>query len=256
MGVLDGKVAIITGAAGGLGSAAARLLAAEGARVLAADLRAEPLEALVEAVRAAGGEASAHVADVTSGEAVRAMVRAAQERYGGLHILFNNAGIEGRLGRLAELDDDDFDQVMAVNARGVWLGLRHGIPAISASGGGSIINCASAAGLKGLPRGAPYTASKHAVIGLTRAAALEYAREGVRVNAICPGYTATDMVARTEQSLSPSDPERARDRLLRPIPLRRYGTADEIAQLVLFLASDNSSFITGAAYSIDGGTTA
>jgi NAD(P)-dependent dehydrogenase (short-subunit alcohol dehydrogenase family) len=256
MGILDGKVAIVTGAAGGLGSAATRLLAAEGARVLVADVRAEPLGALVDEVRAAGGEASVHLSDVTDGAAVAAMVRAAQERYGGLHILFNNAGIEGRLGRLAELDDDDFDQVMAVNARGVWLGLRHGIPAIVASGGGSVVNAASAAGLKGLPRGAPYTASKHAVIGLTRAAAIEYARDGVRVNAICPGYTDTEMVTRTELSIAPGSPERARERLLRPIPMRRYGTADEVAQLVLFLASDRSSFITGAAYSIDGGTTA
>jgi NAD(P)-dependent dehydrogenase (short-subunit alcohol dehydrogenase family) len=256
MGILDGKVAAITGAAGGLGSAAARLLAREGARLLLVDLHAAALEALVQEIRAAGGQASALAADVTDSGAVRGYVQAALEHYGALHILFNNAGVEGRMGRITELEDGDFDQVIAVNLRGVWLGLRHALPAIIASGGGSIINSASAAGLRGLPNAAPYSASKHAVIGLTRTAALEYARDGVRVNAICPGYIDTGMVARTEQALAPDDPQASRRRLTRVIPLGRYGTPEEVAALVLFLASDASSFISGAAYSVDGATTA
>ena len=250
MGRLSGKVAIISGGAGGIGSATATLFAKEGAQVLLVDLKEAALQQVVEAI---GSDSVSYVtADVTDPEQVQHYVQTALERYGGVDIFFNNAGIVGELERTTEYSIEMFDRVMAINVRGVWLGLKYVMPAMQKRGGGSIVMTSSVAGLSGAPRMSAYVASKHAVVGLMKTAALEGAKMGIRINTINPGPIDTQMVQIIEDL---SSPERnvAQQRILQSIPFQRYGTPEEVAQLVLFLASPQSQFCTGGTYTVDGG---
>jgi NAD(P)-dependent dehydrogenase (short-subunit alcohol dehydrogenase family) len=251
-GRLQDKVALITGAGSGIGRETTLLFAAEGARVLAVDLDAAAAEETVEKVRAAGGEATAHRADVSIADDSAAMVAAAEEAYGRLDVMFNNAGI-------MHSDDDDavstdlevWDLTMDVNAKGVFLGCKYGIPALRRAGGGSIINTASFVALLGAatPQVA-YTASKGAVLAMTRELAVVHARENIRVNALCPGPL------RTELLMKFLDTDEKKQRRLVHIPMGRFGEAAEMAKAALWLASDESSYVTGAEFVVDGGITA
>jgi NAD(P)-dependent dehydrogenase (short-subunit alcohol dehydrogenase family) len=251
-----GKVAVITGAGNGIGRQAALGFAARGAKVLAVDRDAAGAEATAATARQQGGDARAHAADVTEPADVERYVKAALEAYGRIDCFFNNAGIICRVAPIAEYDVADFDEVMAINVRGVFLGLRHVLPVMVRQGSGAVVNTASVAGLVGTPGMAPYVASKHAVIGLTKAAAGEVARQGVRVNAVCPGPIDTEMMRRVESQINPSEPGAVARRYQAGLPSGRYGTAEEVANVVLFLCSDLASNISGAQYVIDGGRTA
>ena len=257
---LEGKVAVITGATGGIGSAAARLFAEEGARVALVDLD----EAALREVALSIGEdkASYTAADVTQPDQTQNYINAAVERWGGIDVLLANAGIEGTLSLITDYPIDVFDRVMAVNVRGVWLGLKYAIPAMRERGGGSIVITSSTAGIGGTPEMCAYGASKHAVIGLMRTAALEFAPDGIRVNTVNPAPIETRMMRSIEEmrvaDLDDSNvtvdvvKQAAADR----IPLQRYGEPEEVARLMLFLASDDSSFSTGGVYMVDGGRSA
>jgi NAD(P)-dependent dehydrogenase (short-subunit alcohol dehydrogenase family) len=250
MGRLDGKVALITGAASGLGRVAAELFAREGCCVVIAD-RIDGGEA-VHAISATGAQAVAVPCDVTDDGSVRAAVAAAMESYGALHILYNNAGISPAADDgPVETDDDTWTTVLDVNVTGVARCCRHGIPALLASGGGSIVNVASFVAHMGAatPQIA-YTASKGAVLAMTREIAVIYARQGIRCNALCPGPVLTPLLAKF------LDDDAKRQRRLVHIPMGRFGQAKEIARAALFLASDESSFVTGTEFLVDGGITA
>jgi NAD(P)-dependent dehydrogenase (short-subunit alcohol dehydrogenase family) len=240
---LDGKVAFVTGAGSGIGRAIATALHAEGAAVVIADVSGNE-KALADEL---GARTVAVTADVTVGSDVAAAVDAAREAFGGLHVMVNNAGIDGAMAPIVDCSEENFDRVVAVNLKGVFLGMKHAIPLLLASGGGSVINIASAAGLVGFPMMPAYCASKGGVVQLTRAGALEYAAAGVRVNAICPGVIDTPLIA----GIDPAMTEAA----MAMTPLGRLGRPSEIAALAVFLASDESSYMTGAALSIDGGFT-
>ncbi len=251
-GRLAGKVALVTGAARGIGLEACLALMAEGARVVAVDLDARAGAEAAERLRAAGGDARFVAADVSRAEDCRRMVAAAEEAYGALHVLFNNAGISHIDDGDAESTDEAvWDLTMNVNLKGIFLGCKHGIPALRRAGGGSVINTASFVALLGAatPQLA-YTASKGGVLSLSRELAVIHAREGIRVNALCPGPL------RTELLMKYLDTETKRQRRLVHIPMGRFGEASEIAQAVVFLASDESSFVTGATFLVDGGITA
>ena len=248
---LEGKVAVITGAASGIGRATALLFAAEGARVVVADWDEANGERAVQEIRERGGEATFVRADVANPEDVQRMVAVALERYGRLDILFNNAGVEGEQAPTADCSLENWDRVININLRGVFLGMKYAIPAMLANGGGVIINNASVAGLVGVQGVPAYCAAKGGVVQLTRAAALEYARQNIRVNAICPGVILTPMVER----FIAGDEERRRQ-FMALEPVGRFGRPEEVARLALFLASDDSSFCTGAPFIIDGGFSA
>jgi NAD(P)-dependent dehydrogenase (short-subunit alcohol dehydrogenase family) len=247
---LAGKVAIITGAASGMGRAAAELFAAEGARVVVSDV-VDGAET-VDAITAAGGEASFVRADVSRAADCDAMTQAALDRYGGLHVLYNNAGIfPDDDGGVLDTPETTWHRVMEINLKGVWLGCRSAIPALLASGGGSIINVASFVALMGAATAqVAYTTSKGGVLSMTRELAVEYARQGIRANALCPGPIETPLLAELL-----SDPDRRARRMVH-IPMGRLGQAEELARAALFLASDDSSFMTGASLVVDGGITA
>ena len=248
------KVAVITGGAGGIGRAAGELFVREGADVLLVDVSED---ALSEALRSIGSNrVSSFVADVTSKADNLAMIAAAEKRYGGVDILLANAGIEGDVRRIVDYDEARFDQVMSVNVKGVFLGLQAAVPALDKRGGGSIVITSSVAGVKGSGGIAPYCASKHAVIGLMRSAAQEYAAQNIRVNTVNPSPVETRMMRSLEAGMAPDDSERAKARVAASIPLRRYGEPEEIAKVMLFLASDASSWVTGAVQMVDGGMTA
>jgi NAD(P)-dependent dehydrogenase (short-subunit alcohol dehydrogenase family) len=250
------KVVVITGAANGIGRQTALAFAAAGANVLAIDRDAAGVEATAAAIRQQGGVACFETADVTQGTDVQRYVEAALKAYGRIDCFFNNAGIICKVAPIASYEMAAFDEVMAVNVRGVFLGLRYVLPVMIAQGSGAVVNTASVAGLVGTPGMAPYVASKHAVIGLTKAAAGEVARNGVRVNAVCPGPIDTDMMHRIEAQVDPADPAAVGRRYQAGLPIGRYGTAEEVAGVVLFLCSDFASNVSGAQYVIDGGRTA
>jgi NAD(P)-dependent dehydrogenase (short-subunit alcohol dehydrogenase family) len=252
VGRLDDKVALITGAASGIGRVAAELFAAEGARVVVADVVESDGKAAVGAIRDAGGQAAFVQADVSDATSAEAMVRFAVDTFGGLHILYNNAGIlpPDDAGTL-DTPEATWERVMAVNLKGVWLGCKYGIPAMIDSGGGSIVNVSSVVALMGSAVAqVAYTASKGGVLAMTREMAVEHARRGIRANVLCPGPIETPLM--TELM---ADPQWAARRLVH-IPMGRPGQATEIARAALFLASDDSSFMTGATLVVDGGIAA
>lgn len=251
---LNGKVAVITGGAGGIGRAAGALFAAEGAAVLLVDLDEA---ALKEAVREIGSNrVSWFVGDVTKAADNEAMFACATERYGGVDVFLANAGVEGDVRPITEYDEARFDQVIAVNVKGVFLGLKSAFPALQKRGGGSIVITSSVAGVKGAAGVAPYVTSKHAVIGMMRSAALEGAAHGIRVNTVNPSPVETRMMRSLEAGFGGEAQAAATyERLKAAIPLQRYGEPAEIAKVMLFLASDDASWVTGSVYMADGGNT-
>ncbi len=255
MGRLEDKVAVVTGGAAGIGLETARLFLAEGAKVALVDLREADLD---DAAADLGGgpDVLTVAADVSEEAGTRRYVDAATEAFGRIDVFFSNAGIEGRVAPLTRQSIEDFDRVIAVNVRGAFLGLKHVLPAMMERRGGSVINMSSIAGLKGSPNVAPYITSKHAVVGLTRAAAVEAAPFGVRVNSVHPSPIDTRMMRSLEEGFDPGHGDAVKHGLESQIPLGRYGESSDVARLVLFLASDESRFVTGAQYAVDGGMAA
>jgi NAD(P)-dependent dehydrogenase (short-subunit alcohol dehydrogenase family) len=251
-----GRVALITGAGNGIGRAAALGFAKGGAKVVVVDRDPAGGEATAGIIRQQGSEACFAAADVTKSAEVQNYVKSALDAYGAIDCFFNNAGVEGKWAHTAEYDEDMFDTVIGVNVKGVFLGLRHVLPVMLRQKRGAVVNTASVAGLVATPGMPAYVASKHAVIGLTKTAAGEVARHGVRVNAVCPGPVDTRMIHSLEAQISPADPASVSRRYRSAIPLGRYVTTDEIANTVLFLCSDFAAAITGAQYVVDGGRTA
>jgi NAD(P)-dependent dehydrogenase (short-subunit alcohol dehydrogenase family) len=247
--MLQNKVALVTGAASGIGRATAVAFAEAGARaVVVADINIEGLEETAAMVRAGGAEALAIRTDVSRAEDVERLVADAVAAFGRLDCAFNNAGIEGETSPTAVIAEADWDRTLAINLTGVWLCMKAELPHLVAADGGAIVNCASVAGLVGFQGAAAYVASKHGVVGLTKAAALDYAQTGVRINAVCPGVIQTPMIDRVLER----DP--AMETALTAMePLGRLGRADEIADAVVWLCSDAASFVTGQAIAIDGG---
>jgi NAD(P)-dependent dehydrogenase (short-subunit alcohol dehydrogenase family) len=247
---LVNKIALITGAGSGMGRAASLLFAKEGARIACADIDEKGAAETARMIEADGGKAFDVRADVSKSADAEAMVAATLEKFGPPNVVYNNAGIEGVSDFLALMKEEDFDRVIAINLRGVFLGMKYSLPHMVKNGGGSIINTASIAGLVGLKSAAAYCAAKAGVIALTRVAALEYGRYNIRVNAICPGAIDTPMVRRVGGGEAPGPA------MQRISSLNRVGQPEEIAKMALFLASDDSSFATGAPFIVDGGWTA
>lgn len=250
---LEGRVAIVTGGSGGIGRAAAARFVEVGAKVLLVDLDAD---ALAEVAASLGDSVATHVADVTDPDDSAAYVRAAVEAFGGVDILIANAGIEGTVKPIVEQDVEVLDRVLAVNVRGVWLGMKYAFPEMEKRGGGSVVIMSSVAGIKGTAGLSPYVTSKHAVIGLMRSAALEGAPSRIRVNTVNPSPVETRMMRSLEDGMVPGDAQTAHDRIASGIPLGRYAQPDEIAGLMLFLSSDDAGFLTGGVYMADGGISA
>ena len=251
-----GKVAVVTGGGNGIGRATSVGFARHGAKVVVVDRDSAGAQATIGIIRQNGGEAIAVTADVVKAEDVKAYVKAAIETYGRIDCFFNNAGIEGKLAPTAEYDEAVFDAVIGVNVKGVFLGLRHVLPEMIRQGSSAVVNTASVAGLVATPGMPAYVASKHAVIGLTKTAAGEVARQGIRVNAVCPGPVDTRMIHALEEQISPGNPAAVGERYQAAIPSGRYTTVDEIANMVLFLCSDLASNTTGGQFVVDGGRTA
>ena len=250
------KLVIITGAAGGIGRATAQAFARAGARLMLVDRDAGAGDEVSGAIRRQGGDARFLAADVTRSADVQAYVKAALDAYGRIDCFFNNAGIEGKVAPTAEHDEAAFDAVIAVNVKGVFLGLRHVLPVMLRQKAGAVVNTASVAGLVGTPGMPAYVASKHAVIGLTKTAAGEVARQGIRVNAVCPGPVDTRMIHSLEAQLDPGNPAAVGERYQAGIPSGRYTTPEEIANVVLFLCSDLAGNVNGAQWVVDGARTA
>lgn len=252
-GMLEGKTALITGGGRGIGRASALLFAREGARVAVADLSKEGLEETVAMINRAGGQATSIVADMTKPADVAAMVAATVKAHGRLDCAFNNAGVAafqvnagGK--KMTDWGDAAFDRMIDVNLKGVWLCMCRELKQMAKQGSGAIDNTASIAGLVGIPTSSAYVASKHGVIGLTKTAAIEFAKQGIRINAVCPGFIETDM---TKEVMSRRGPE-----LMQMVPLGRMGRAEEIAEMVCWLCSDRASYVSGSSHVVDGGFTA
>lgn len=248
MGKLDSKVAIVTGAASGIGRATALLFAAEGAKVVLADWHEDDGANVAAEI---GDDALFVKTDVSQPQQVEAMVQTAVDKFGRLDVIFNNAGIEGETAFTADCSFENWNRVIGVNLTGTFLGMKYAIPAMLKNGGGVIVNNASVAGLIGFPGIPAYAASKGGVVLMTKTVALEYAKQGIRANAICPGVIRTPMVERFT-----SGSEEARTSLEAAEPIGRFGEPEEVARLALFLACEDSSFCTGAPFVVDGGMTA
>jgi 3alpha(or 20beta)-hydroxysteroid dehydrogenase len=251
VGKLDDKVAIVTGGAGGIGAATALLFVQEGARVVLVDRDEAGLRQAAESIDR--DRIAICAADVSSPADTERYVALAVERFGGLDVLFANAGVEGAVAPIRSGSLEEFDRVIAVNLRGAWLALRAAIPRIAERGGGSIVLTSSVAGLVGSPGLAPYVASKHALVGLAKVAAIECGPLGIRVNCVNPGPIENRMMRSIEDQLAPGEGDKVKQGFLSMVPMRRYGTNEEIAKLVLFVASADSSYSTGAVFVADGG---
>ena len=247
----SGKVALVTGGAAGIGRATALAFSAEGLQVVVSDVDVAGGEGTVQLIRDAGGEATFVRCDVSRDTEVQALMAQVVASYGRLDYAFNNAGIEIEKGKLADGSEDEFDAIMGVNVKGVWLCMKHQLPIMLAQGGGAIVNTASIAGLGAAPKMSIYAASKHAVIGLTKSAAVEYGKKKIRVNAVCPAVIDTDMFRRAYEA----DPKKA-EFVAGMHPVGRIGKVEEIAAAVLYLCSDAAGFTTGHALAVDGGATA
>ncbi len=255
MGILDGKVVLITGAASGIGRATALEAHREGARLLLSDINADGGQALCTEIGGNGGEAIFSTCDVTSEEAVESVVAQALSELGALDCAFNCAGILGTVALTTDTDYEAWRRILDVDLNGVFLCTKHELRVMAGQGSGSILNMASAAGLIGWPGASGYVAAKHGVVGLTRASALEFAAQGVRVNAICPSYTKTPMVDDLFENLLGGDPAQV-DAAVAKHPIGRFADPAEIAAACVWLLSDKSSYVTGTAMSVDGGYTA
>jgi len=243
-----GKVALVTGAGSGIGEKVALDLAAQGASVVAADLNGDAVRKTVAAITAAGGKAAALVCNVAKPDDVKASVDFAVKTYGGLHLAFNNAGISGPMGPIEDIAVDDYLKLIDINLNSVFFGMKYEIPAMLASGGGSIVNTSSILGLVGTEGPIPYVTAKHGVAGMTKAAAVGYAAKGIRINSVHPGYINTPLLSTVDETIMAG--------VVALHPMGRLGTAEEVAQVVLFLLSDKAAFVTGSQYVVDGGYTA
>ena len=250
-GLVQGKIALVTGGGSGIGHAASLALAKEGAKVAVSDIVVAGGEETVRLIKAAGGEAMFIKADVAKAAEVEALIKKVVETYGRLDCACNNAGIEGEMMTTVECSEENFDRIIAVNLKGVWLCMKHEIPQMLKQGGGAIVNTASVAGLVGFQGLPAYVASKHGVNGLTKTAALEYAKAGIRVNAVCPGVIHTPMLDR----LFSSQPG-VGETITALEPVGRMGKPEEIATAVVWLCSDAASFVTGLPMAVDGGLVA
>ena len=251
-GSFDGKVALVTGAGSGIGRASALAFTREGTKVVVSDIDPDGGEETAVKIREAGGEAAFVEADVSKADQVEDLVNRVVETFGGLDFAHNNAGIEGTMGApTADQTENDWDRVISINLKGVWLCMKYEIPKMLDSGGGAIVNTASVAGLVGFEGICHYTASKHGVVGLTKTAALEYAKQGIRVNAVCPGVIHTPMIERA----TGGDAE-AQAQFSSIEPVGRMGTPEEVAETVVWLCSDAASFVTGVPMPVDGGLVA
>lgn len=246
--LLKDKVAIVTGAASGFGRDTSLLFAKEGAKVIAVDFNEEGAAKTVERIKAAGGEAISITADVSSNEDVRNFIEKAVQTYGKIDILFNNAGIYIP-GKAEEVSEGDWDKVISINLKSVYLGSKYAIPYMKKNGGGVIISTASAAGIIGFPEAVAYAASKGGVVSLTKAMAVDYAKENIRVNCICPGTGETGLTKEVLEN------KQLREMFLAPIPMGRFAQPQDVAKAALFLASDLSAYLTGVALPVDGGWT-
>lgn len=243
----EGKTALVTGGGSGIGKGVALALAAEGASVVVNDLGHESAQATVDEIVSAGGKATVSIGDVGKPDDVKVAVDTAVQEYGALHLAFNNAGIGGPQGPIEDMELDEYLKLMDVNLHSVFYGMHFEVPAMLKAGGGSIVNTSSILGLVGEAIAIPYVAAKHGVAGMTKATALEYASQGIRVNSVHPGYIETPLLE--------SAPQEMRDGLVALHPVGRLGTVEEVANVVLFLLSDKASFITGSQYAVDGGYT-
>jgi NAD(P)-dependent dehydrogenase (short-subunit alcohol dehydrogenase family) len=242
---------LVTGSGAGIGAVTARAFARAGAAVIVTDVDVDGGRTTVEKIRSDGGQAEFFAADVTDAEAVKALVRFAVDTYGGLHYAHNNAGVLGESARLTDSDDETWFRTVQINLNAVYLGMKHQIPAILESGGGAIVNTSSYAGLVAVPFASAYVASKHGVIGLTKAAAVEFGKKGVRVNAVCPGS------ARTKMNIERVAGNPAIEKAMTDVsPMKRFVEPEEVAEAVLWLCSENASFVNGHALAVDGGALA
>lgn len=248
------KVVLVTGGGSGIGRATAIAFGSQGAKVVIASRRIKEGEKAVQSIEAVGGEAIFVKTDLTKATEVKHLIDRTVKTYGSLDYAFNNAGVEGKLGSIIELTEEDWDEVININLKGIWLSMKYQIPQMLEQGKGAIVNNASAFGLVGFSNLSPYCASKHGVIGLTKSLALEFAREGIRINAVCPGAIKTDMQFRLAESLGSSYQELEQE-IVKTYPSGRIGNPDEVAKAVLWLCSDGASFITGHSLAIDGGYT-
>lgn len=252
--MLDGKIAIVTGAGSGLGEAISVLFAKNGATVVLADLDVKGAERVLRQIEQGGGKGRVVKTDVSKPDEAKTLVDVAVKEFGRLDIAVNNAGIGGPTVPVGEYPIEGWDKIIAINLSGVFYGMRHQIPAMLAAGGGAIVNMASIAGKVGLANAGGYTAAKHGVIGLTETAAVEYATRGIRVNAVGPGFIKTPLLGkRSVLDAANADGNAEMQALAALHPMNRMGEPEEVAELVLFLASDRASFITGAYYNVDGG---
>ena len=252
----ENKVILVTGASGEIGQAIAQGFLEGGARIVAADRDAQALSAMVKTLSEAGHSIVSVPADVTVAAEVEQCIKAAQVTFGRLDAYINNAGVEGVVAPIEDYPEAEFDKVMGVNVRGVFLGMKYAVPALRQSGGGSIVNLASVAGLSGAAGTSAYNASKHAVIGLTRSGAVQLGAENIRVNAVCPSPVTGRMMASLEAGSNPDDPAGVREMIAQRIPMQRYAETEDVANLVLYLRSAEAAFLNGGIYTVDGGMTA